>query len=96
MKLLKILSLLQCYSGWHVEALDMSIEGMRSQKYSIGIFVFLIIATLFFLVLCGIYFLAGRNKSIKKGEIILFLWIILGVLAAITFGAMQLLEGQLF
>ncbi len=74
----------------------MSIEGMRSQKYSIGIFIFLIIAVFIFLGICAVYFFAGNDNKIKTGELLMFIWIILGVFVAILFGAMQLLEGQLF
>ena len=74
-----------------------TIEGMRSQEYSIGIFIFMLIGVLVF---AGIIFKFMRSapagEGLKTGEKVLFLWIILGTFVAVAFGALQLLQGRLF
>jgi len=75
----------------------MTIEGMKSQEYSVGIFIFMVFGVVVFLGIITQFMLAARkNKSMKRGEAVLFIWIILGTLAATIFGAMQLLQGRLF
>ena len=77
--------------------IDLSIEGMRSQQFGVGVFIFLMIGIL---VYCGIIFVVARsthaNETIKTGEKVLFIVIILGVVAAVIFGATQMLSGVLF
>jgi hypothetical protein len=75
---------------------DMSIEGLRSQKFSVGIFYFLIIGILVFSGIAGAFIFKDKTKKMKKGEMILFGWIFLGVIVAVIFGAVQLLQGYLF
>lgn len=71
------------------------IEGMDSQQWSVGIFAFLIFCILVFMVIVVKFMTADRVATLKRGEKILFVWIILGVVAAVIIGAMQLLQGRL-
>lgn len=79
--------------------IDMSIESMSSQQFSVGIFYFLVVAIIIFV---GITFMfmfkgtKGKTLSLKKGEIIMFVWILFGVVVAIIFGAAQMMYGYLF
>ncbi len=77
--------------------LDLSIEGMRSQEFSNWVFVFLVVGIIVF---AGIVFafLHNRNKAsqFRLGERLMFAAIILGLIAAVILGAMQMLGGYLF
>ena len=72
------------------------IEGMDSQQWSVGIFVFLIFCILVFTVIVLKFMTADRMAKLKRGEKFLFAWILLGVIAAVIIGALQLLQGRLF
>ena len=75
----------------------MTIEGMKSQEYSVGIFIFMVFGVVVFLgIILQFMWMAKKNKTMKKGEMVLFLWIILGTVGAAIFGGMQLLQGRLF
>lgn len=77
--------------------LDLSIEGMRSQQFSIGVFIFMLIGVFVFGSI--IYVIAfGRHgaKNLKTGEKAMVAAIILGTLFAVGMGAVQLLTGYLF
>ena len=91
-------SLLACYSG-SVAAEDLGyntgIEGMDSQQWSVGIFAFLIFCILVFMVIVLKFMTSDKVAGLKRGEKFLFAWIILGVIAAVIIGAMQLLQGRL-
>jgi hypothetical protein len=77
--------------------LDLSIESMRSQEFGVGVFIFLIISILFFSLIVGTVLKAKQSESkMRTGEKVLFASIILGILIAIIFGAMQMLSGVLF
>jgi hypothetical protein len=76
---------------------DLSIESMRSQEFGVGVFIFLIISILFFSLIVGTVLKAKQSESkMRTGEKVLFASIILGILIAIIFGAMQMLSGVLF
>lgn len=74
---------------------------MRSQQFSEGIFVFLMLGIAVF---SGIVFLFGYGfgkskeqfKQARLGELLIFGVIILGIVAAVIMAAMQLLGGYLF
>jgi len=74
---------------------------MRSQQFSEGIFVFLMLGIAVF---SGIVFLFGfglgkskeQFKKVRLGELLMFGLIILGIVAAIIMAAMELLGGYLF
>lgn len=77
--------------------LDLSIEGMRSQQFSEWVFVFLLIGIVVFSgVIIALIFSRNRPKKIRLGERLMFTAIILGVVVAVIFGAMQMLGGYLF
>ncbi|MDX9739764.1 MAG: hypothetical protein RBT81_01100 [Gammaproteobacteria bacterium] len=74
-----------------------SIEGMQGYRFSVGIFVFMMAGVLVFGVIVYHFFMhAGPRSSIKRGEKILFIWIVIGMFVAVTIGAVQLLYGRLF
>jgi len=77
--------------------LDLSIEGMRSQQWSEGIFAFLLVGIVVFTgIVITFMFTKNRPKEIRVGERLMFAAIILGVVVAIMFGAVQMLGGYLF
>lgn len=90
--------ILACYTGRAVAegpGFNTGIEGMDSQQWSVGIFVFLIFCILVFTGIVLKFMTADRVAKLKRGEKILFVWILLGVVAAVIIGAMQLLQGRL-
>ena len=70
---------------------------MRSQQFSQGVFAFLMVGVAVFVVII-IILLAGKHrpKKIKLGERIMFAAVIMGVIGAVIFAAMQMLQGYLF
>ncbi len=79
-------------------AVDLSIEGMRSQRFSVGVFFFLLMGIAVFSVI--IYNVwkgtTGSSKKLKPGEKLMFIAIIMGVVGAVIFGATQMVGGFLF
>lgn len=79
-------------------AVDLSIEGMRSQRFSVGVFFFLLMGIAVFSVI--IYNVwkgtSGSTKKLKTGEKVMFAAIIMGVIGAVIFGATQMVNGFLF
>lgn len=77
--------------------LDMSIEGMRSQQFSVGVFFFMLLGVLVFSgIIYSVAFGSHAPKTMKPGEKIMFGAIIIGTILAVVFGGMQLLTGDLF
>lgn len=77
--------------------LDLSIEGMRSQQFSEWVFVFLLLGVAVFSgIIIALMFGKNRPKQVRLGERVMFGAIILGVVVAVLFGAMQMLGGYLF
>lgn len=77
--------------------LDLSIEGMRSQQFGQAVFAFLLIGILVFSVIVLVFwFRGGETSPVRPGERIMFGLIILGIAAAVVFGALQMLGGILF
>lgn len=75
--------------------LDLSIEGLRSQQFSVGVFIFMLIGVFVFGGI--IYAIAfGKSTSLKTGEKVMVAAIIMGTLVAVAMGAVQLLTGYLF
>lgn len=92
-------SILACYAGRALAedpGFNTGIEGMDSQQWSVGIFIFLIFSVLVYTVIVIKYMVVDRVATLKRGEKFLFAWILFGVLAAIAIGALQLLQGRLF
>lgn len=75
---------------------DLGIESMRSHGYSVAIFIFMMIAIAVFVGIIWAFMSMTKGEKIKRGEVVLFGMIILGVIAASVFAAVQLLEGVLF
>jgi hypothetical protein len=74
-----------------------TIEGMRGQEFSIGIFIFMLIGVLVFAaIILRFVWMARKESGLKTGEKIMFLWIIIGTIVAVIFGGLQLLQGRLF
>jgi hypothetical protein len=77
--------------------LDMSIEGMRSQQFSVGVFFFMLLGVLVFSgIIYAVAFGRYAPKTMKTGEKVMFGAIIFGTVLAVVFGGMQLLTGDLF
>lgn len=92
-------SVLGGYAGYALAedpGFNTGIEGMDSQEWSVGIFIFLIICIIVFTAIVVKFMTGDRVTALKQGEKYLFAWILLGVVAAIIFGALQLLQGRLF
>jgi hypothetical protein len=76
---------------------DMSIDGMRSQQFSEGVFVFLLISIVVFAVIVTIFwFSKNRPRDVRAGERMMFGAIIIGIVVAVIFGALQMVGGVLF
>ena len=75
---------------------DMSIESMSSKEFSVGIFFFLILAILIFVGITMMYMFKDKGTQLKTGEKWMFVWILFGVIVAVAFGAVQLMDGYLF
>ena len=76
-----------------VFGIDMSIESLRSQQYSYFIFGFLIVSVIIFCVILFLYL--PKKGKLKTGEKIMFGAIMIGVIIAVWFGYLQLVEGFL-
>jgi len=77
--------------------LDMSIEGMRGQQFSVGVFFFMLLGVLVFSgIIYSVAFGRYAPKTMKPGEKIMFGAVIVGTILAVVFGGMQLLSGDLF
>ncbi|HQT25050.1 MAG TPA: hypothetical protein PLK99_00435 [Burkholderiales bacterium] len=77
--------------------LDLSIEGMNSQQFSVGVFYFMMVGVVVFCAI--IYFFLRTSKNAGKmriGEKLMFTAIILGVVVAVFFGATQMVFDYLF
>ena len=96
--LLLLAALMIGYSGVALAegpGFNTGIEGMDSQRWSVGIFIFLIFCIIVFTVIVVKFMTTDRVATLKRGEKVMFAWILLGVVAAIIIGAMQLLQGRL-
>jgi len=78
------------------QTFDLGIESMRSHGYSVFIFIFLMIGIALFLGIIAVFARTGKGASLKTGEKVMLGMIVLGVIAAIAFAALQLLDGFLF
>jgi len=78
------------------QTFDLGIESMRSHGYSVAIFVFMMITIAVFVGIIWAFLSFTKGEKVKRGELVLFALIILGVIAASIFAAAQLLDGILF
>ena len=70
---------------------------MRSQQFSEWIFAFLLVSIIIFSgIVIAFIFSKNRPKQMKTGERMMFAAIIIGIVVAVIFGALQLLSGYLF
>ena len=72
-----------------VFGLDMSIESLRSEKFSKGIFVFLVLSLVLFSVIIWLYLPKKHHKKeskLKTGEKVMFGAIIAGIVLAVVIG----------
>lgn len=77
--------------------LDMGIEGMRSQNFSVGVFFFMLLGVAVFSgIIYSVAFGKFAPKVMKPGEKVMFGAIIVGTILAVVFGGLQLLTGDLF
>lgn len=75
--------------------LDMTIEGLSKQRYSVFIFVFLIMQVILFSFMIYIY-MKKTKASLKTGEKVMFGALMMGVVIGVIIGWTQLIEGYLF
>jgi hypothetical protein len=77
--------------------LDLSIEGMRSQQFGEAVFAFLLVGILVFSAIVVVFwFRGGKTAPVRTGERMMFVAILLGIVAAVIFGALQMVGGILF
>jgi len=77
--------------------LDLSIEGMRSQQFSEAVFAFLLVGIIVFSVIVVVFWYSrNRPQQVRLGEKMMFAAIVMGIAAAVVFGALQMLGGVLF
>ena len=99
-----IISLTSAIDSLRVESItddQWGIEGIYSQQFSVGIFIFLIICIIVFTIIVFKFMGSGANKDgtksgLKTGEKIMFFWIFVGIIGAVAMAAVQLLQGYLF
>lgn len=89
------------YQGGLVQVADKNgenvfgVEGLYSQEYSVGIFIFLVLSLLIFVGIMYLYWRKSKTK-LKTGEVVMFGAILMGVIFAFVFGYLQMVEGYLF
>jgi hypothetical protein len=77
--------------------LDLSIEGMHSQRFGVGVFFLLMLGiALFAGIIIAVMFGTREQKVTRLGEKLMFGAIIFGVVAAVVFASLQMLSGVLF
>jgi hypothetical protein len=70
---------------------------MRSQQYSVGIFLFMLLGVFVFAaIVYAVVFGKFAPKTMRLGEKVLIGAIIFGMVFGVSFGAMQILSGYLF
>ena len=77
------------------QVFDLGIESMRSQEYSIGIFIFMIVSMLVFVGVIVLFYKKTDMSNVKTGEKVLMGMIVLGVIVSAIFAAVQMLDGFL-
>jgi len=89
-----IISLEMMFSSLAV-AEGFGIESMRSHSYSVGIFAFMMISMVVFVGVIVLFYKYTDMSTVKTGEKVLMGLIVLGVIVAAIFAAVQLLDGYL-
>jgi hypothetical protein len=76
---------------------DLSIEGMQSQRFGVGVFFLLMMGIVLFAgIIIAVMRGTGGQKVTRTGEKLMFGAIIAGVLVAVVFASLQMLSGVLF
>ena len=75
--------------------LDMTIEGLNKQGYSVFIFAFLIMQVMLFSFMIYVY-MKKTKASLKTGEKVMFGALMMGIVIGVVIGWTQLIEGYLF
>lgn len=76
---------------------DLSIEGMHSQHFGVGVFFLLMLGIVLFAgIIVAVMKGSGSNRITRPGEKWMFGAIIFGVLVAVMFASLQMLSGVLF
>lgn len=90
-------NLLSVHAAALTPKVDLSIEGMRSQQFSVGVFFFMLVGVVVFSgIIYTVAFGKAAPKQMKTGEKVMFGAIIMGTVLAVVFGGVQLLAGHLF
>ena len=77
--------------------LDLSIEGMHSQRFGVGVFFLLLLGIVLFAgIVVAVLKGSGTQKITRTGEKWMFGAIIFGVVVAVVFASLQMLSGVLF
>ncbi|MGD0493579.1 MAG: hypothetical protein ABSC32_18760 [Steroidobacteraceae bacterium] len=77
--------------------IDLSIEGMHSQRFGVGVFFLLLLGIVLFAGIIIAVFKGSGDKSVTRtGEKWMFGAIIFGVVVAVVFASLQMLSGVLF
>lgn len=77
--------------------IDLSIEGLHSQRFGVGVFFLLMLGILLFAgIIVAVMNGSGGNKITRTGERVMFGAIIFGVVVAVVFASLQMLSGVLF
>jgi len=77
--------------------IDLSIEGMHSQRFGVGVFFLLMLGIVLFAGIILTVMRGTRGERVtRRGEKWMFGAIILGVVAAVVFASLQMLSGVLF
>jgi hypothetical protein len=77
--------------------LDLSIEGMHSQRFGVGVFILLMVGIVVFAgIILSVMRGTDGQQITRTGEKLMFGAIIAGVLAAVAFASLQMLSGVLF
>jgi hypothetical protein len=76
--------------------LDLSIEGMNSQQFSVGVFYFMMVGVVVFSAIIYFFLKSSKGTKMRTGEKVMFGAIILGVVVAVFFGATQMVFDYLF
>ena len=77
--------------------IDLSIEGMHSQRFGVGVFFLLMLGIVLFAgIIVAVMKGSGAKAITRRGERWMFGAIIVGVLVAVVFASLQMLSGVLF
>jgi hypothetical protein len=77
--------------------IDLSIEGMHSQRFGVGVFFLLLLGIVLFAgIIVAVLKGSGNDRVTRTGEKWMFGAIIFGVVVAVVFASLQMLSGVLF